>query len=411
VVIVRVHRDAAVIARIRAELEANDWRVRELGPDSNSARAPLASLVSVANARAALRMQPERPAIELWVASDGDAPGGGEVVSLPGDEHDDSLLAVRATEALRARGLRLPRRVEAAPPATGAVAPIASAGEPTAAAPGGTPSSGGGEEERKAAEEAAARAAAEARARELAERERADKERIEQERLAQERAEQERIEQEAEEQAEEEAEEEADEAESETSESGAGPDGASLIYIELGPAMAASASGTLPAWAAWANVRLQPSSLWSVSALGFVPFAGGTYEREQRTGYMRSVIVGLCADLHGAYRGIELSAGAGGAFLITNMRGETAEPGYQPRQAPTQRTGAVIARLGVQLSLSRRFRISGRGVFGFGIPELEVTVDPGDGGPEESLVPPVTWGRPFVLAAIALEFGLPEPAR
>ncbi|HKP63158.1 MAG TPA: hypothetical protein VJV78_40755, partial [Polyangiales bacterium] len=135
-VIVRVPKDAAVIARIRAELEVNDWRVRELGPDSNSARAPLAGLVTAAGARAALRMQPERPAIELWVASDGDAAGGGEVVSLPGDEHDDSLLAVRATEALRARGLRLPKRSEAPAASVGTAVGTGSTAAATATATG-----------------------------------------------------------------------------------------------------------------------------------------------------------------------------------------------------------------------------------------------------------------------------------
>lgn len=407
VVIVRVPRDAAVIARIRAELEANEWRVRELGPDSNSARAPLASLMTVANARAALRMQPERAAIELWVASESDAAGSGEVVALPGGELDDALLAVRATEALRARGLRLPRRAEAGGLTTagGAVAVGAAAASGEPAAPGGTPS-GVNEEERKAAEAAAARATAEARAREQAERERAEKERLEQERAAQEAAAEE--EEEAEE-------EEAEEAESESTESTpAGPDGGSMLFVEVGPAIGYSAGGASPIWAVWANLRVQPSALWSISALGFVPFAGGTYTRDlsssespapQGTGHMRSVILGLTADLHGVvYRGVELSAGAGGAFLIVDMVGESASDTSQPA-SDRGYTGAGIVRVGVQLSLGSLFRLSGRAVFGVTQKMQDNLVQ---GMPVQD---PVTWGPLFVLGTIALEFAFPEPTR
>jgi hypothetical protein len=413
VVIVRVHHDAAVIARIRAELEANDWRVRELGPDANSARAPLASLVIAANARAALRMQPERSAIELWVASEGDAAASGEVVALPSDERDEALLAVRATEALRARGLRLPRRAEAAPVAAGSeAAAAAAAAAPTtgerAAAVGGTPGTAAGEEERKAAEAVAARAAAEARAREQAERERADKERQEKERAEREQQEKERAEQEAA------AEAEADEAaatEAESAPSANASAGAnSLLYVELGPAMAASSGGAHPSWAAWTNVRLQPSSLWSVSAFAFVPFAGGTFsgaceqcagdDLDEGTGYIRSLIIGGSADLHGAYRGLELSAGVGGAGLITHIRGTTAAAGSHVN-GPNEYTAAALVRAGLQLSLGDRFRLGARGVFGFAIPQLTAQVAPHD----------VTWGQPFVLIAIALEYALPAPTR
>jgi hypothetical protein len=265
---------------------------------------------------------------------------------------------------------------------------------------GGTPSSTGPGEEQQKAAEAAARAAAE---RERAEKERLEKERAEKERLEKERAEKERAEREAaEEEAEAEEEEAADEPEAETGASeAAGPVDASLLYIELGPAMAASSGGASPMWAGWASVRLQPAALWSISAFGFVPFAGGTYEREEGRGHLRSYMVGLSGDIHGAYRGLELSAGVGGAWLITSIGGESDDDNSMVRAvSETESTAAAMARIGLSISLSQRFRLGARGVFGFAIPELTAKV-----------TPPVTWGQPFVLATLALEFGLPEPKR
>jgi hypothetical protein len=409
VLIVRMPKDAAVVARIRAELEANDLWVREVGPDSASARAPLPLLAANAGARAALRMQVARSAIELWVASEGGASGGGEIVRLPNDDRDDALLAVRATEAMRARGLRLPRRGD------GSSAPAAVSGDGRTTAPGGTPSTTTADPNATRSE-----AAEVERARKLAEAERqAEAQRQEAERLeAQRKAEAERqAEREAEARAE--AEREADERaeaeaeaqrqtereaeESENEQLARSDDGPSLLFAEFGPAIAVSPGGATPSFAAFASFRLQPSASWSVSALGILPFAGGAVESdtESNEATLRSFMLGGMFDLHAAVAGVEISAGAGSAVLITRMRADFAAPMFKKVPVDDQVTGAILARAGVHFTIAPRIRFGARVLFGLAIPQLEVHLADDK----------ATWGRPFVLAALTLDFGLPAPTR
>jgi hypothetical protein len=411
VLIVRVPKDTAVVARIRAELEANDFWVREVGPDTASARAPLPVLAANAGARAALRMQTARSAIELWVASEGGASGGGEVVRLPNDDRDDALLAVRATEAMRARGLRLPRRSE------GPAAVSSDGRMPASSVVGGTPSTTTTDPNparSEAAEVERARKLAEAERQAEAQRQEAERleaqrkteaerqaqlEREAEERAEAEREAQERADAESEAEAQRQAEREAEEAERD--QLARSDDRPSLIFIELGPAIAASPGGASPTFAGFANLRVQPSASWSASAFGFVPFAGGSFEQGANKADMRSFMLGGTLDLHAAVSGIEISAGAGSEVLITQMRGESAEALFKTAPVETQITGAIVARAGVHAAIASRVRVGARVMFGLGIPQLEMHV-----GSET-----ITWGRPFVLGAITLDLGLPAPVR
>jgi hypothetical protein len=110
VLIVRRPGDDRVVARVRAELASSGWPSVELTPEPRDAQASLARLSTLVSAAAAVRVHAESGAIEVWVAPPpGSPPSGVDTISVGGTRPDDRVLALRATEALRARGLRLER--------------------------------------------------------------------------------------------------------------------------------------------------------------------------------------------------------------------------------------------------------------------------------------------------------------
>jgi hypothetical protein len=124
VLIVRRPGDERVVARVRAELASSGWPSVELTPDSRDAQASLARLSSLVSAAAAVRVHAEAGAIEVWVAPPPGSPAAPvDTISVAGTrpdaggaegprrvtQADDRVLALRATEALRARGLHLER--------------------------------------------------------------------------------------------------------------------------------------------------------------------------------------------------------------------------------------------------------------------------------------------------------------
>jgi hypothetical protein len=113
--LVRTAGDERVMALLLAELEPHDWRVVELRPDARDAPAPLGDIAAKQAATAVVRFSRELGAIELWVA--GAAGPSEETIAAPGEATSDQVLALRATEALRARGLDFGSRPRAEEPA------------------------------------------------------------------------------------------------------------------------------------------------------------------------------------------------------------------------------------------------------------------------------------------------------
>lgn len=127
IVLLRVQGDAHVARRLRAELMALGWAVREVTAEqAGPGRSPIAmgDVVESLGALAVMRAKPEVAEVELWVVH----PPSSSVD--PALLHDsvgaaaDDVLAVLAVEALRAKLLRLgvvspdtpPPPVPAAPP-------------------------------------------------------------------------------------------------------------------------------------------------------------------------------------------------------------------------------------------------------------------------------------------------------
>jgi hypothetical protein len=113
IVIVRQKDDDRVVLRLRAELEASAWRVVEFGSSELLERVELAELAKKHMARAAIRVRPSRSEIDLWIEEPpGTGDGFTETLSSNGSKNDEKVLALRTTEALRARGLEIDRKVE-----------------------------------------------------------------------------------------------------------------------------------------------------------------------------------------------------------------------------------------------------------------------------------------------------------
>lgn len=105
ILIVRTAGDDAVVNRVRADLHAFGWRVIEIPvEDAGAPQEPLTRLASDHAAAAALRVDAALGHMELYVRQ-----GWGnihEILRSEDGQLDGQVLALRATEALRAHGLR-----------------------------------------------------------------------------------------------------------------------------------------------------------------------------------------------------------------------------------------------------------------------------------------------------------------
>jgi hypothetical protein len=110
--LVRTPGDEGVVARLRAELVHSDWEIVEVRPDDRKQAPPIAEVAIRQGAAAAVRINRARGLVELWISPglSGDHAKGqplSEVIRGQHEREQDWILALRTTEALRARGLDL----------------------------------------------------------------------------------------------------------------------------------------------------------------------------------------------------------------------------------------------------------------------------------------------------------------
>ncbi|HET8937627.1 MAG TPA: hypothetical protein VFN67_29490 [Polyangiales bacterium] len=105
----RVAGDESIVLRLRAELSSYRFRVVEQ-PAAARRSKELSELAEERDAQAALRAKPDAMAVELWIRAGGRT--SEELVSA-GPGRNPEVLALRVTEAMRARGLTLPPLVAA----------------------------------------------------------------------------------------------------------------------------------------------------------------------------------------------------------------------------------------------------------------------------------------------------------
>jgi hypothetical protein len=424
VVIVRVAGDERIVLRLRAELRSHAWRVIEVTARGEQARRSLETLAANRGASAALRARPHQLAVELWTMPQGDQETAGteELIVAAGAGADAGVLALRVSEALRARGVG-PTQVEAP---TGATARPSA--DPRKA--GASPSSreaGSGVQPSTEGDQARA-GASQGRDDSAASADNAPA--VPDAPTSQPQAAQPAAGNEPGEAASSRAAPAADggerdrqanpatqaETEPETDmetdvASDANTNGAdasaeteletadrSLLYLELAPAVGVSPGGFAPRFDAWANLRLQPSAACSFSAFVLVPLLQGRVRGEEDSASVHTLAAGAGVDLQADLHAWEVSGGVAVASLITWIRRvETPDP-FVPHDQ-TLRTPAVLARLGLARRVSPGTQLSARLLVGFSVPEkVTVRFRPGD---------QKTWGVPFVSLALGMQLALP----
>ncbi|MET0384412.1 MAG: hypothetical protein ABW321_00565, partial [Polyangiales bacterium] len=175
-----------------------------------------------------------------------------------------------------------------------------------------------------------------------------------------------------------------------------------LLYAEVAGAGVFSAGdpGLSPGVDVFAQVRLQPYRATSLSLFGLVPLWQAAVERAPNQADIRTFALGGFADLHTPlWTRFDLSVGLGAAVLLTSIRGRSTltAPAVTVQDDP-QRTAAMLGRLGLTGALTRSLRLSLQLMVGVAVPPLEVRFG------NETVA---TWGRPLAIATLGVELALP----
>ena len=125
--LVRTRVKEPIAQQLASELWASGSSVVESGPSGRTTRAPLRELANAERAAAAIRVTPNRTQIEIWTGVS--AEGTLDVIDIPRPIPPARVLALRAAEVLRARGLTIDLVDDAKVPPN-------AAGEATGRAPG-----------------------------------------------------------------------------------------------------------------------------------------------------------------------------------------------------------------------------------------------------------------------------------
>jgi hypothetical protein len=379
ILLVRTRGDARLVRRIRPELDANGWRVLEVGPDPELDAVPLAELAARHSATAAIRVQPARAQVELWMARALGADGGAlETLSVPGPRPNERVLALRVTETLRARWLKLGPATTSSDSAS-VSGPAPAAAESTPRKP--TQAQPAADREPAAQRDAEPDAPAAPRGRETPpKRERTQ-------------APEKRPEADASEAQAREAEED-EEPEPENA-APVAPLRVPQLWLELAPALALSPGGVGPGLDVWASARLQLGSDWSLAALAIVPVWSAPMEEPEGSARVRMLMLGGAADYLLGARAWQLSAGLGVASLLSLMSGTT-EPPFDGKDVIVPAVGP-FARAALHLDLTGGLRLCARALVGASFPEIRVRFAERDAA---------RWGRPFFVATLGIELPL-----
>ncbi|MEY4579375.1 MAG: hypothetical protein RL701_4078 [Pseudomonadota bacterium] len=394
--IVRVPGDEAVAVPLRAELSSYRFQVVELSERSAGRVRPLADIAQQYSAQAALRAVADQIAVELWIAGGDANPTGSVEVVRAGPGSEPTVLALRVTEVMRARGLRLvlppspvPVVIEPTPRPT-TEAPAISAPAPAGApAPSGNAAPDASANAPEHAPASTPEAPPPAKATPIAPATAPENVlRPPPSAAAKPTPPQPEV-----------------EAEPEATEPEQAADAADhnaptqLLHVELAAASAFSAAGSpgvAPSGDVWAQVRLQPLRMASLSLFGLIPLWPTELSSSQGSADMRIWSIGGFVDLHTRWQPVELSFGLGGASLLTRVGATQAAPGYMKASPSLLRTVALLGRIGASVALTSHLQLQARGLLGVSVPELRVAF---------ANEPVARWGLPFVVLSLGLDYG------
>lgn len=466
VVVVRVPGDDSIVLALRTEMSGYRFRVVELADRAARRTRPLSELAEEREAQAAVRSKPSDMAVELWTRGNGAEPTASEEIVDAGPGRNPELLAMRVTEAMRARGLTLPPLSAATPTRYGQAAPPVAAGaadEPDAAEgprPATTPVAAGSAPNAPPLPTAAAQpapnpptakparrpSAADAKKPSATDAATADADRSPKPASPRPRAEPTRTATpngttrsassprgEATARAGrdgapakpagvapsspsvlEPAAVSSDHGDGEPTASletsdarPAPPPRAALAYVEAGAAgvWSPGADRVGPALDAVVSVRFRPYSTSSISLVGLIPLLKTPVERPDARIEITTFGIGGFGDFHVPFEQFELSAGLGGLALISSVLAFSDV--YQVASPTTQRLAALLGRVGASVAISRDLRASASVMGGLAVTELRIEVPANPAGAEATAPPTVTWGHPLLMGSLSLELALP----
>lgn len=409
--IVRASGDERIVVALRAELASYRFNVLEIALRGAAQKAPLAGLADDYEAQAVLRAQPEKFAVEVFVASEGAEAKHDELVTIEAGQRFE-LLATRVIETMRARGLRLPAPPEPARPPASAEAPVkpaprpqpsaagapAELSQPTAAgagaqgeAPATTPPVEAPVKPKPAEEsppaapkpkEPAPKPSAEATPPKPKPKPAPHVNPVVKTKPAEPAAPPPR-----------------DTAADSGEDDGPVTSRNALLFVELSPAgvFYPGAPGLDPSFNIWADVRLQPYATTSLSAFALAPLAQAPVESMGSSAAVRMFAIGGAADFHVPIDPLAFSVGMGAASLLTSIKPSTNNAQYEIKNTP-QRTMAFFVRAGGSYQLASVLRLTARVMIGIAVPELRIKFV------EEQVA---SWGHPLVVATLGLELALP----
>ncbi|HWA74611.1 MAG TPA: hypothetical protein VG937_19835 [Polyangiaceae bacterium] len=310
ILLVRTANDEGVMNRVRAELGASAWRILELRLDERLAKVSLGKLSAQQQARAAVRFSAAEARVELWVS----APAGNieETLDASDQRDDDAVVALRISEALRARGLNLGPETKA-------------------------------ESESGAASEARREGGAKpsvARSKPAANdvRERANRR---------------------------------SDSAAAAGERSAAPGTRSELWLELAGALSGGPGGLGASLDAWGSVRLDFGSRWACSLLGVIPVAPPELDGAEGSARVARYQLGALAEATWLRtRGLRFGGGLGVSGSRTEMQGSGAA-GYVGGTDSVFALGP-LARAVARARITDGLWLSANGLAGLSFPEVSV---------------------------------------
>lgn len=170
------------------------------------------------------------------------------------------------------------------------------------------------------------------------------------------------------------------------------------LWLELAPSLVLGPGGLPPEVGALLALRLDASSLLSISLFGVAPVWRAELTAEEGRANVATWLLGAALDAQLRWHALSISAGAGIAAALTNMSGSAAPPFEGDDELVT--SAAPMLRVALHVELATWLRIGARGMLGFSVPEVSTRF-------EERVV--ARWGRPCVLLGVGAELALAQP--
>jgi hypothetical protein len=168
------------------------------------------------------------------------------------------------------------------------------------------------------------------------------------------------------------------------------------LWLHLGAGIDASPGGSPPGADVLVEVRGEPCPWLSFGAFGAGTPLSAEIDAPEGRASVRRVLAGIALDAQGTLGPVTLAAGAGAALAPTFVHGTYAAPGFATRDS-TSLSAAPVLRLSASFALAPPLRIRIALAGGATFPEATTTFG-------DHVV--ATWGRPFGLGTIGVEWGI-----